>query len=904
MDWYDATSIDRSIDVPHLPQSAAQSAATTKYLTSSSTQYPLSNALDTDATNFYISPRGSDAIGCGWSSESACASLRFLILAGNVTDGDTVVAAPGVYNTSLGAILWQQNLTIQGEAEPSPSRSLDGNLRAPPKPLRWPTVIFDCAEAAGPAMRIRGSGVYISDVLFRNCHTIGDAGAVLVTGDPGNVFTCHHCVFQSNSAVNPAGGGGGGAIYSDGLVVIKHCNFFNNTAEQFGGAISANSIDIADSHFSFNRIYYSKSRGGGAVFAELGLVANRSEFVFNSAGLSSGGALHADEMVIEQCEFRGNRAGEGGALHSVRSTTVDSAVVLSDCSFENNFAVYGGALAVHHPMLITRCYFRNNTGFSGGCVWTSRDMVVRQSSFIKNSGTNGGALYLDQNGDIDTGITPSNVDFHVSDSDFIGNSAVAGGALYLQAVSDTFNDTLVSLSNFTDNSATVGGAIYAVHTTHIDRSLFENNSASCKGGAIIMPVSALDGEDKCDESAKRDAAARLVFGLLATSPDELEQKVGRLALALASGTPSSLGVLAQKDAVVNVTQSRFSSNMAWPEPPGVGVVSSVAGGAIFGPVYSYNCTFFNNSAEAYGGAIFGTLSVEVHESDFTSNRAGTKNSGSGGAIYTLTSMVQGSGGSFSGNSARFGGAIMAPTLRVYGIVYTANKANNGGALYVTKVLTAENLIFHANVANSNQSSVSFGKGGAIFAETDAIFECNQCAFDNNRADVIGGGVCAQGLVSCTACSFDFNSAGSLAGSVWVSGPSSFLRSNFNYNTAGFEAGALLTNGASTLTDCSFNNNSAAFSGGAIVSANELTLTRSSFLSNAVGTALGGAAWSHSIKSVNCTFAHNTGALGGALAGTSMVKPSIPHSCLACCALPRKTMWRTSHLFGLLLRLRL
>jgi len=205
--------------------------------------------------------------------------------------------------------------------------------------------------SVGGAMNISiGEGIVVRDTRFEG-NRAPTGGAVAATYNLGNTFeNCHFVENESDYM--------GGALSlsldnpdSESGVLIDNCSFARNTAGSSGGAISFSSM----SEFSVvrNSDFEGNTAGGYEIFS-----------------VEGGGALHfvnESTPTIEDSSFRGNTAGQGGAMVSIGSSPVfigcemveneagaffggamtnwrqdqtgkDSFPVLQDCVIENNLA--------------------------------------------------------------------------------------------------------------------------------------------------------------------------------------------------------------------------------------------------------------------------------------------------------------------------------------------------------------------------------------------------------------------------------------------------------------------------------------------------------------------------------------------------------------------------------------
>jgi predicted outer membrane repeat protein len=170
----------------------------------------------------------------------------------------------------------------------------------------------------------------------------------------------------------------------------------------------------------------SATAGGGGMFnwTSTPSVSN-SEFRQNQGG----GMMNYDSIAtVSGCEFIENMGVDGGAI----SNTESSSLVLTDSSFESNFAGEGGAIDIEEncDATITNCEFLRNGG-----MYTSE----------------GGALFIRDRGTA-----------RISNSIFIANSAWGyGGAIYVVSETSVSDFALKVLGcTFTQNTAgSSGGGI-------------------------------------------------------------------------------------------------------------------------------------------------------------------------------------------------------------------------------------------------------------------------------------------------------------------------------------------------------------------------------------------------------------------------------------------------------------
>ncbi|MEI6271644.1 MAG: hypothetical protein WCP38_04715 [Chloroflexota bacterium] len=256
--------------------------------------------------------------------------------------------------------------------------------------------------------------------------------------------------FTGGYASGGCGGGNssGGAICAYLHLTVRDSAFISNAAEDFGGAIGAETVDINGSSFTGNVSYE-----GGAIILQGGSIAN-TEFTNNVAQV--GGAVYfcsANDLFISNTTFTKNYAMD---------TMMGGDVGMGSALFS-----YGDS----HLLSVTSSMFTGNIAKAGGTV-AVRDayVAVNNSKFIGNIAARGAALFAWGDG------------LSVARSTFTGNTTTEdwGGGAINAARAD------ITSSTFTSNTALQhGGAVMLQYADGVlSRNTFKRNSARQGGGAI------------------------------------------------------------------------------------------------------------------------------------------------------------------------------------------------------------------------------------------------------------------------------------------------------------------------------------------------------------------------------------------------------------------------------------
>ena len=207
---------------------------------------------------------------------------------------------------------------------------------------------------------------------------------------------------------------------------------------------------ITETSFQSNS---SKSKGGAAFVKGL-LTLTGSTFTNNTvdsagAGNASGGGVHTESpATVTGSTFTGNQAKctgcsflNGGGLSIALPVADQSAITVTDSTFEGNNGWFGGGLSAGYGTLnISRCTFRNNhAGYGAGL-----------EAYILN----GDHLLFQNNSAVNKGGGVSARGAAVTNSRFISNSAGGGGGI--SAANGNLTVTNVLLAQ--NSASSLGGA--------------------------------------------------------------------------------------------------------------------------------------------------------------------------------------------------------------------------------------------------------------------------------------------------------------------------------------------------------------------------------------------------------------------------------------------------------------
>ncbi len=259
----------------------------------------------------------------------------------------------------------------------------------------------------------------------------------------------------------------------------------------------------------FNCLFQGNS-GGGIKCKGQGKVRNKTNFwndltkMLEAQNLRTENAVRPDFMtlttssegIVSNCSFVENTAKAGGAIAAlyvglklsfiVFENNFNSAVFLSGspanftlCTFHGNIAYdFGGAINTYRALLsVISCVFTENEVLGsdsggGGAILFGKGttLTVFNSTFHGNRGSMGGA------------ISANGFQASLGESRFVGNSGFAGGAVELYS-----SYVVLEKCQFEWNSADgEGGALFIDLNSNVtmNQTHFVNNTATA-GGAIF-----------------------------------------------------------------------------------------------------------------------------------------------------------------------------------------------------------------------------------------------------------------------------------------------------------------------------------------------------------------------------------------------------------------------------------
>ena len=409
----------------------------------------------------------------------------------------------------------------------------DNNIKADSNSF---TDLQNLIDDSGNYMELNSSytfknGDNVNGILINKDITIDGKGNTLNGAYAGRIFNVSQSRTLTLKNLNIVNGNStfcGGAIYSEGNLIVEDTNFTNN---RIRGALYDHVY--GDDYDDFH---------GGAIYS-----TGTNQFlncIFNNNIGEIGGAIYSTgNCSFEKCVFYRNKAiggaeyqmscefdyvllgGEGAAVYCFGNSS------FKDTEFIENYgdledARGSGVIFLGAYSTVDNCTFYKNDADS--MIYWLYDGIIKNSNFYYNYGYEFGAIYFGGNGTIDTCNFVNNSRAHYGgaifalgnieyldetgehfiylDSDitikncnFVNNSAfMSGGAVCLYegatVLDCTFINNRVNVTDYREfneyydyydfSNESKGGAIY-IDSGNVNNCIFVNNSAYLYGGAIF-----------------------------------------------------------------------------------------------------------------------------------------------------------------------------------------------------------------------------------------------------------------------------------------------------------------------------------------------------------------------------------------------------------------------------------
>lgn len=349
-----------------------------------------------------------------------------------------------------------------------------------------------------------------------------NGGAIMISG-PVSISNCHFIGHYSE--------GNGGALAIEGIGAsgssVENCTFSNNYSAAFGGGMYASNVSdflIDSCEFKENEAI---NNGGGIRLIDTDAVLSHSVFSNNDATRTGGGlslwafTRSAVKVEVSDCSFTDNLATFGGGIW-MGGTTDDNEFQILNCDFVDNEATYllpnpgaepsGGGLGVEYAafgnpirnnILVANCLFRGNKADSyGGGLRVAHNGGTDNRFFMRNCNIENNATQI-SGGGLQIDATSDYAYAQVDHCSFRNNRSPEGLGIYVGKILPNpfttpqvieLTNCLLSDHQNSGNSNPVIG-LYYTNLSLINCTIAKNEAEALSvrtGGSITLQNTVLD----------------------------------------------------------------------------------------------------------------------------------------------------------------------------------------------------------------------------------------------------------------------------------------------------------------------------------------------------------------------------------------------------------------------------
>ena len=517
---------------------------------------------------------------------------------------------------------------------------------------------------------------------------------------------------ENITVINGYNSEGGAIELVAGTLTMTGCNFYNNFAEDYGGAICIGSMNSDQ---------------------DATLIALNCTFIGNIAG-EEGGAIYI-EADLEQyssatfgfCTFLDNFQGEEGSrTRNYFAGTEIEEIKAQYCLFDGTGEIY--SLDIDKIEQIVTVNGTSKDSFDSVVLLYNNTLPLYT---VYNNGSQN--FYITFEDVIGGNYTLGVMNDHDFNTYIFGEPFEVKVANFFTSPDDVFENLTDAIEAVEEN-----GIIYANFNYHIEENMeieitksftiknykermviFDGNATQwfftvAEGCNVVFEgINFTDGGMK--DHASFENKGTLTFKNCIFTDFETEAIIYNAGFLNISGCEFSDNVINNaivlNEGELSVDSTVFAGNII------------NANSVIFnnGNADVISTNFTENINYGNGGAIYSSGSLNIKDSVFRENEGIN-----GGAVYS-TGILQVINSTFEDNTANgYGGAIYSENeLEVFNSTFTGDYAeNDGGTIYNNNIAIVNNSTFVANTAN--------GKGGAIY--NNKTLKLTESVFGINYAD--------------------------------------------------------------------------------------------------------------------------------------------------------------------------
>jgi uncharacterized repeat protein (TIGR01451 family) len=555
---------------------------------------------------------------------------------------------------------------------------------------------------------------------------------------------------------------------------------------------------------------------------EITVIINNLTLTNGGSNIFGGAIRNKGNLTVSNCTFINNLAEYGGAIANYFGTT-DGAIgsancTVTGCNFTNNQAYYDGGAINNYCIIL----FSGSGSGTVNCTVTGCNFTNNQAGRDGGAIINYGNVFAGGSGSVNCTVTGCNFTNNQADND--------GGAIsnYCYLVWDSCSvDCTVTGCNFSNNHAdSDGGAIFnyceilagtGLSTCTANFNRFFNNTATTSGNAIYNNGGSVDAENNWWGINNPDNDwSQFLDGV--TSPTMWVQLT-------INATPDVLCVGETSTVTANLNYNNVGQDLMATYGKSIPQVEVLFDVDSLGTLNTYNGIISNgNNATTIftAGQMPGISTVNATVDKATVDKSITIQRED---VYVATST---DGGNDSNNGSADSPFLTLQkaieVLQTGGRIHIANGEYND-PLDRGLILDKNMTILRDNWIPGTGTSVIINadsNGGIFFIDPGATVAFQNLTMVNGTSfDGFGGAILNLGTLNVLNCGFSDNKADYYGGAIYNYGDLNVSNSIFTENSVSdwseyFVGGAICNMANMNVTNCTFTNNTAG-TGGAISS---------------------------------------------------------------------------------------
>lgn len=815
----------------------------------------LSTVIDMAANQINSSSGGSVDIVTEWEETLSDEKVPSEKLVKNSLDGKQALLVSGTNIKTINneSLLGSGNITVSGDVSTGTFTDLQtlitnassGDIIVLDKNYKYNSTTdgsLSDGVVINKIITLIGNGHIIDANNSRKAFSINDSNYGLTLID---------LVIQNGSNF----GESGGAIYNEGTLIIRDCDFRNNIANSAGAIYTASGsvLNISNSSFMYN-IANGEHTGGGAIKSygdltitnsvftqneayECGAIDSRSTFSLKNSTVKSNDAINyaniycSTATTVYNCDIDNisttcyNVTNKPYLTDHQNIKTINNESIIGTGNINLNnagtFSDLADLMETNHlnPITLTKDYINSDDyDVDGILIERSTDMIIDGGGHIIDANYASKIFrFIPSNIHIDINIVFKNIIFRKasSDSEIGGNYYGTGGAFYSERATLTFDNCV-----FVNNKADDGGVIHLENNTNLNIfNCYFYQCESYNNGSVIHQNNYSTNVININNSVFIENFASGAGTICLNNTNVMikdcifKDNVADAYDDIYNNTNFNLNVY--NCDINNVSTSCRNVTNITTESLSTSKQNTLVSGTNISTINGQS--LLNGGDLVVGGVSTGTFTdlqslitsassgdVITLDKDYKYDST-TDSSLTNGVVIDKTITIQGNGHIIDGNNTQrafYMNDQSDKILTLDDLRIQNCSANNGGAI---RAYNAQVNINNTNFTHNN-ANTGDGYGGVIWTYNSQI-NINNTNINNNNAKVYGGAIYAStnSTVNITNTTFNKNTATTSGGAIRTYNSQLIMKESIVKNNTASSYGNIYCGTATIIYDCDIND---------------------------------------------------------------------------------------------------